>query len=209
MNYMRQITAFYDWLETNQLPTSAIALWHALMHVANRTGWRDTFAVAVSVLEIKTGLSRKTIYEARNKLHQAERIIFKARPGNQSAFYTIVPFVCNSYTQDVTQQVTERVTEQVMQPVTQTVTINKQDKTRLKDIHSECYSARFIPPSIEDVTAYCDERKNGIDPQKFVDFYASKGWMVGKSKMKDWRASVRTWEKPKEEKKTIKVFEGY
>jgi len=53
---------------------------------------------------------------------------------------------------------------------------------------------RFAPPSLDEVKAYCLERKNSIDPAVFIDFYAAKGWMVGKSKMKDWRAAVRTWE---------------
>ena len=54
---------------------------------------------------------------------------------------------------------------------------------------------RFIPPTVEEVMAYCQERKNQVDPEKFVAFYESKGWMVGKNKMKDWKAAVRTWEK--------------
>ena len=53
---------------------------------------------------------------------------------------------------------------------------------------------RFVPPTVEEVRAYCEERKNGIDPQAFVDFYAMKNWLVGKNKMVDWRACVRTWE---------------
>lgn len=55
-------------------------------------------------------------------------------------------------------------------------------------------SSKFIPPTYEEVKAYCDERHNHVDPHKFIDFYESKGWMVGKTKMKDWKASVRTWE---------------
>lgn len=55
-------------------------------------------------------------------------------------------------------------------------------------------SQRFTPPSVEDVRAYCEERHNGIDPQRFVDFYEAKGWMLGKNKMKNWKAAVRTWE---------------
>ena len=55
--------------------------------------------------------------------------------------------------------------------------------------------SQFIPPNVIEVRAYCNERKNHVDPQRFVDFYTSKGWMVGKTKMKDWRAAVRTWEK--------------
>lgn len=54
--------------------------------------------------------------------------------------------------------------------------------------------ARFVPPSVEDVRAYCEERRNGISAQQFVDYYTANGWMVGKSKMKDWRAAVRNWE---------------
>lgn len=53
---------------------------------------------------------------------------------------------------------------------------------------------RFVPPTVEEVAAYCKERKNGIDAQAFLDFYSSKNWMIGKTKMTDWRASIRTWE---------------
>lgn len=52
----------------------------------------------------------------------------------------------------------------------------------------------FVPPTVEEVRAYCDERKNGIDPQSFIDFYSAKGWMIGSNKMKDWRAAIRNWE---------------
>ncbi len=54
---------------------------------------------------------------------------------------------------------------------------------------------RFTPPSVDEVSAFCLERKNGIDPEEFVSFYASKGWKVGTSPMKDWRAAVVTWER--------------
>lgn len=52
-----------------------------------------------------------------------------------------------------------------------------------------------IPPTLEEVSQYCQERQNGIDAQTFIDFYESKGWMIGKNKMKDWKASIRTWER--------------
>ena len=53
---------------------------------------------------------------------------------------------------------------------------------------------RFRKPSLEEVSEYCLERRNGIDPQAFIDFYESKGWKVGNTPMKDWRAAIRTWE---------------
>ena len=54
---------------------------------------------------------------------------------------------------------------------------------------------KFIKPSVEEVQAYCQERNNGVDAQKFVDYYTANGWKVGKNSMKDWRAAVRTWER--------------
>jgi hypothetical protein len=56
-------------------------------------------------------------------------------------------------------------------------------------------AARFYPPTVGEVQAYCESRGNRIDAQAFVDFYTSKGWKVGKNPMKDWRAAVRTWER--------------
>lgn len=66
---------------------------------------------------------------------------------------------------------------------------------------------RFTPPSVEEVAAYCRERGNSVSPQRFVDFYAAKGWRVGSAAMKDWRAAVRTWEDrdehPPDRRKTV------
>lgn len=53
---------------------------------------------------------------------------------------------------------------------------------------------RFIPPTIDEIKFYCQERKNNVDAERFLNFYEMKGWMIGKNKMKDWKAAVRTWE---------------
>ena len=53
---------------------------------------------------------------------------------------------------------------------------------------------RFTPPSVEEVSEYCRERANHVDADRFVNYYASKGWKVGNTPMKDWKAAVRTWE---------------
>jgi hypothetical protein len=58
----------------------------------------------------------------------------------------------------------------------------------------KCAARVFTPPTVEEVSAYCTERKNGIDPVAFVDFYQSRGWMYGNTKIRDWKACVRTWE---------------
>ena len=73
---------------------------------------------------------------------------------------------------------------------------NKKENTILfpSVVNTETARAIFIPPTISEVKEYCEKRKNGISPEQFVNFYQSKGWMIGKNKMKDWKAAVRTWE---------------
>ena len=61
-------------------------------------------------------------------------------------------------------------------------------------------STRFIPPTTDEIKAYCSETGRTVDAERFVDFYSSKGWMVGKNKMKDWKAAVRNWERMEKEK---------
>lgn len=69
-----------------------------------------------------------------------------------------------------------------------------------KDIDGENKEKRstkeknFIPPTIEEVYSYCEERHNNVNPQLFIDYYTAKGWRIGRDKMKDWRAAIRTWE---------------
>ena len=71
------------------------------------------------------------------------------------------------------------------------------DKEKEEDIdkEKEKKSSRFASPSLEELTNYISENNYTTDPNQFIDFYQSKGWMVGKNKMKDWRAAVRNWEK--------------
>lgn len=67
------------------------------------------------------------------------------------------------------------------------------------------HTANFSPPDIQDVKAYCMERDNNVDPERFIDFYEAKGWMVGKNEMKDWRAAVRNWERNEASKSTAQT----
>lgn len=57
---------------------------------------------------------------------------------------------------------------------------------------------KFSKPTLEEIIAYCEERKNNINAQHFFDFYESKGWKVGREPMKDWKACIRTWESREE-----------
>ena len=58
----------------------------------------------------------------------------------------------------------------------------------------EKVTEKFVPPSVDEVKKYCSERGNLVSPEEFVNFYESKNWMIGKNKMKKWKAAVITWE---------------
>ena len=80
---------------------------------------------------------------------------------------------------------------------------NPESRIRIQNPESECIAdmdvgsarKRFAPPSVAEVRAYCTERNNSVDAQRFVDYYSANGWMVGKNRMRDWKAAVRTWER--------------
>ena len=93
MNYLAEIKAFYDRLELSPQPNTVIALWHALMSIANKAGWPDTFTVAQSVLGLRSGLNASALKRARNKLATDGFIEWKQRGGNQSAQYRIFSLV--------------------------------------------------------------------------------------------------------------------
>ena len=201
MNYIAELNAFYDKLELNPLPTPCIALWHALMAIANKSGWQQEFTVATSVLMLKSGLNAKAVQRARNQLEQAGYISWKSRGGNQSATYQMISRVgqnkSNSVLQNVAENVPQNVVQIVPQNVPQSVPINKyKQNIETKKEVSKDTKKKFIPPTLDEVRAYCLERQNNIDPQKFIDFYAANGWVQGKGKpIKDWKACIRTWEK--------------
>lgn len=85
----------------------------------------------------------------------------------------------------------------------------QEEKTKTK----KRVCSAFAPPTLEEVEAYCRERNNSVDAQRFFDYYTSNGWKVGKNPMKDWKAAVRTWERSgfertpsKPEKLTNNIF---
>lgn len=81
-----------------------------------------------------------------------------------------------------------------VEPVEASNGIRNQESGISKGGVGETASGRFTPPTVDEVAAYCASRGNKVDAAKFCDFYEAKGWKIGKNSMKDWKASVRTWE---------------
>ena len=78
-----------------------------------------------------------------------------------------------------------------------------QERDKYKNVKKDINNN--IPPKIEEVRAYCKLRENRVNPEQFMDYYESKGWMIGKNRMKDWKAAVRTWERRSHDKQENRV----
>ncbi len=135
MNYIREINAFYDWLETNVLSLSAVALWHALMHINNKAAWTDEFAVAISVLCVKTGLSPRGVTAARNELKLKSRIEWHSRKGSQSATYRIISLVGNLPAINADIHTNNCADNHTDNSADNRATLNKLDETKQDDIN--------------------------------------------------------------------------
>ena len=112
---------------------------------------------------------------------------------------TVPNLVTVTKTVTVTETVTPRVTETVTpMPVTETVT--RKELTKNITNRTKKGGKRFNPPTIDEVSNYCFERNNRIDAESFINFYQSKGWMIGKNKMKCWQSAIRNWESRQNQK---------
>lgn len=152
--------------------------------------------IALSTFAVMTGLRRQTVLRALLKLSSKKIIVINKKDDRTPNLYAF-----NKHF-DTWLSLTKKITlyPKKITPVPKKDNFLYPKKghsidTISKDTYSKDSIGRFTPPTYDEVKNYCDERTNLVDVQRFVDFYASKGWMVGKNKMKDWRAAVRTWEK--------------
>lgn len=88
--------------------------------------------------------------------------------------------------------VSESVSVSVYDSVSESVS-GTQESTEEKGTPKGVQKKNFVPPTVDEVADYCAESGYSVDAERFVDFYEAKGWMIGKNKMRDWRAAVRTW----------------
>ena len=193
MNYLQEIIAFERWLEANHLPCLSQLLWYRLLALCNRAGWPEWIAVdnqrLMSMIQTERQASMVLYRDALiasglMEYHKGA----KGKPGRYKLFsFNFVHESCENSAENP-----ERILrESCAIPVT--ISSYPTDTQKLKENRAD--APRFTPPSYDEVRAYCTERRYAVDAETFVDFYAAKGWKVGTTSMKDWKAAVRTWAK--------------
>lgn len=197
MSYIKLDRKMLEW-EWFTEPSTA-HLWVYILLKANhkRKTWQNMvidegcFVTSEARLCVETGLSRQQVRTALSKLISTNEITkistktYTLICVNKWADYQYCPDVAN---QEITNVATNR-------PYS-TATTTKEVK-EVKEDKKEIYKERFVRPSLDEIKAYCESRHNGVDAERFYDYYQSNGWVQGKSRkpIKDWRACVRTWER--------------
>ena len=193
MTYIDYLNEFNRWLESNVLPGNAQLMFFKFLDVFNRAGWPEYVQVDNFRLTMMIDASAiTTALRARDKLVEAGFLIYQKGKKGAPNRYSLKCSVKNE-TISATISATENATISATENATHIKTKNKTKNTPLLSPQGETRK-RFSPPTVDEVREYCQERNNGIDAAAFVDFYTARGWMIGKTHMKDWKAAVRTWE---------------
>jgi DNA-binding transcriptional MerR regulator len=180
---------FLDWEWFNK--SEAVHLFLYLVLKANHKDaqWqgidikKGQFITSFGKISADTGISLQVIRTLLKKFEKTNEINIQTT--NKFTIVTLCKYEC--YQQENELPNTQLTNEQ--QTTNKQLTTNKNDKNEKK----------FIIPNFNDVLEYCMQNDLDVDGVKFINFYESKGWMVGKNKMKDWKAAIRTWSKPKQQ----------
>jgi len=170
------------------------------------------FITSLQTIARKAGVS---IQNVRSSLKKFEKFEFLTNESTKTGrLITIVNWQLYQANEGIPNKEANKALTKHQQSTNKALTTNKNE--RMKECKNErnnierdtsSPSTTFKKPTLEEVKAYCLERKNNVDPQKWYDFYEAKGWMIGKNKMKDWKAAVRTWEQRDEKPaQTLKTW---
>ncbi len=110
MNYIREINAFMDWLETNPLEATTQTLWFHIMAIANKSGWPEWFTIANLTLMARVNISENTLIKHRNYLIQKGRIQYKNQGKQKAGKYKLIPFTSKN---EVNHSVKDSVTSNI------------------------------------------------------------------------------------------------
>lgn len=153
----------------------------------NSEGW---LTISQTFLRRKLRISSTKAEQILNFYSERQRIMIKVEKNSISINCPKFIEIASNWTKRKKPLPTEGLQRDNVVP-----TAKEEKKKRRRREEEKINRTVFQIPSLEEIKAYCLERKNNIDPQLFLDKYIGNGWMVGKNKMKDWKAVIRTWEK--------------
>ncbi len=195
-NYIKINRSLLEWGWYQDINTCRL-----FVHLLLRANWKDgnfqgevikrgSVVSSIAKLSAETNLSVREVRTAISHLEKTGELTV-TRHSKYSVF-TVNNYCLYQASDTQNDRQFDKVSTEYRQGIDKVATTIEEKKEGKKERNN---IRRFEPPAVETVRAYCIKRNNHVDPQLFVDFYESKNWMVGKNKMKDWKAAVRTWEK--------------
>lgn len=177
MNYIELINLFWQIRRRVRLSSSEADLYYFLMQESNARQWENPFECTNGIICATIGFSEKTMIDARNRLKEKGLIDFEAGQRRlRSPVYTLL----------YSKKASKPTSKKHVKPEGEGLPFAGDESSA---------KSTFVVPSFDEVKAYCTQRGNRVDARKFIDFYTAKNWMIGRNKMKNWQAAVRTWEK--------------
>lgn len=188
MTYIELINDFWQKDIEYAFSDKEIALYFYLLKTCNSIGWKNPFGLSNSITAVKFNWGKQAFDTAKLNLQKAGLIDFKGSHGRGKV-----------YQYEIKGIQTDQFSPTFSQPFSTTFSDQKAETSLdIDKIRNNNYNERhvvFVIPSVTEIEEYCLARVNGINAAQFFDYYQSKGWCVGKGRMKDWRAAIRTWER--------------
>lgn len=160
---------------------------------------RGSFATSIGNLAKEVQLTIQQTRTSLNHLQLTNEITYQTN--HHLSIITINKY--DDYQLDnkqINKQITNKQQTEINTSNNNRININEEINNKEKDIYKYISKKKvFSKPTLQEIINYCNERNNNVDANRFYDFYESKDWMVGKNKMKDWKACVRTWEQRNKE----------
>ena len=194
--YVKSYRKIKNWQWYTDVPVC-----HLFQHLVREVNHKDNYwrgeliktgqiKTSINHLSVATGLTNKQIRNSLKKLNNTGEIISKG--ASNGTVITVVNYSNYQALQEEEGEQEGKRRANEGQTKGKRRATNKNDKNDKND--KNIYSSKFIKPKISEIEAYCQARKNSINAQAFYDYNEAKGWIVGKTPMKDWKATVRTWE---------------
>lgn len=192
MNYIELMNNFWQKDIEHAFSDKETALYFYLLKTCNSIGWKNPFGLSNALTMSKFRWGKQVFNSAKLKLRKAQLIDYNQGCGRGNVYqYEIKGVETDTLSRTLSNTFSDTFSGQKAE-ASLNININK---TKLKNNNNKEKRVGFDIPSVEEISRYCAKRANGINARAFFDYYQAKGWSVGKSEMKDWRAAIHTWER--------------
>lgn len=168
MNYIKEINAFHEEQLTNPVSGKAMKLWFTLMHINNKTCWKDTFTVAASVLCLHGKLSNSSFKRARTELRDKGYIRYESRAGNQAAKYEIISLE-HTYNHDKNADQKSSINEQVLDHSEQTAA--KDTNNTPYEVHTQSNPLDKLDHNVSPLLKQKETKKGSLTAANAIAFF--------------------------------------